>query len=478
MQQSNHFSWRAGFGPTPNMLFQSGKFSPITYFEAFWKASEKMPFPLKVSGNPIEGLANGIGAFGKVQGNEETRKEARQQMVKQSREDIKNLNLMWLNEMVDSPAQLREKTALFWHGHFACRNLNSFYQQQLLTIIRDGALGNFADLLRNVSKSAAMLAFLNNQQNRKQQPNENFAREVMELFTLGRGNYSEQDIKEAARAFTGWGFNLQGEFVFRKQFHDTGSKTIFGKSGNFDGNDVLNMLLDRKETAIFITRKFYRFFVNETVHETHVSWLANRFYESGYEIKSLLRDMFTSQWFYEDANTGSLIKSPVVLWVGIRRILPMELENPEIQLLLQRALGQILLYPPSVAGWPGGNNWIDSSSLLLRMRLPQLVAMAEPFEINTRQDDDIQMGSMQNSMGAGVSNRFKLKGDIQWEGLVQAFEKSDAQKLEELVCTNLLQTKRIPLNTITAQIPKGLPRQERIIKSALMAMATPEYQLC
>ncbi len=478
MQLSNHFYWRAGFGPTPNMLFQSTKFSPETYFEAYWKASEIQPYPLRVSGNAIDGLANGVMAFGKVQGDEEKRKEARQQMVKQSREEIKNLNLMWLNEMVDSPAQLREKTALFWHGHFACRNLNSFYQQQLLTVIRDGAIGNFADLLRNVSKSAAMLAFLNNQQNRKQQPNENFAREVMELFTLGRGNYSENDIKEAARAFTGWGFNLQGAFVFRRQFHDTGSKTIFGQTGNFDGDDVLNLLLKRKETATFITRKLYRFYVNETVNETHVSWLANRFYDSGYEMKNLLKDIFTSTWFYDTKNAGALIKSPVALWVGIRRLLPMELENPEIQLVLQRALGQILLYPPSVAGWPGGTNWIDSSSLLLRMRLPQLVAVAEPFEIAARQDDDVQMGSMQNSMGAGISNRFRIKGDIGWEGLINAFEKTPSEKLEEVVCSNLIPIKLHQLATIEAHIPSGLPKADRIIKATLLAMASPEYQLC
>ena len=124
---------------------------------------------------------------------------------KNYREGVRNLNLAWMNEMVNSDAQLREKMSFFWHGHFACRNLNVFYQQGLLDVIRNNALGNFRDLLTEVSKTAAMLNFLNNQQNRKDHPNENFAREVMELFTLGRGNYTENDVKEAARAFTGWG---------------------------------------------------------------------------------------------------------------------------------------------------------------------------------------------------------------------------------------------------------------------------------
>ena len=142
----------------------------------------------------------------------------RKEFRKESAKNIQTLNTTWLNEMATGDAQLREKMALFWHGHFACRNLNIFYQQLLLQEIRDNALTNFGDLLKGVSKSAAMLNFLNNQQNKKQHPNENFAREVMELFTMGRGNYTEQDVKEAARAFTGWSSTFNGDFVFRRFF--------------------------------------------------------------------------------------------------------------------------------------------------------------------------------------------------------------------------------------------------------------------
>ena len=196
-----------------------------------------------------------LGDAGKL---ENLTKEQKQQMRKQNKEGIKNLNLTWVDEMINSDAQLLEKMAFFCHGHFACRNLNMYFQQLMLDIIRRNALGSFADLLREVSKSGAMLAFLNNQQNKKQHPNENFAREVMELFTMGRGNYSEQDIKEGARAFTGWGFKINGEFVFREQFHDTGIKNFLGKSGNFDGDDILDILLDNKKTSYYITKKIYR----------------------------------------------------------------------------------------------------------------------------------------------------------------------------------------------------------------------------
>src|SRR3984885_10579646 len=159
----------------------------------------------------------------------------------------------------------------FWHGHFASRNVNVFYQETLLDIVRKGALGNFGDLLKEVSKRAAMINFLNNNQNRKDHPNENFAREVMELFTLGRGHYTEQDVKESARAFTGWGADLRGEFVFRKFQHDQGTKTVLGKTGNLDGDDVLNILLEQKQTARFISNKMFRFFVNDEPDEQHAT---------------------------------------------------------------------------------------------------------------------------------------------------------------------------------------------------------------
>jgi uncharacterized protein (DUF1800 family) len=474
---ANHFFWRAGFGPTSEDLYPTPAFNAPAYFNAWWQASAKPPLPLIASKNVVDGLSNGINNIGRIETANKEQKETRQQMMRQSREEIRSLNLMWLEEMVNSTAQLREKMALFWHGHFACRNLNSYYQQQLLHTIREGALGNFGELLKNVSQSAAMLAFLNNQQNRKQSPNENFAREVMELFTVGRGHYTEQDIKEAARAFTGWGFNLNGDFVFRKQVHDFGTKTVLGVTGQHDGEDVLNILLDQPATAVFVVRKLYRFLVNETPNEERVQWLAKRFYEGGYEIKPLLQDIFTSNWFYQKENIGSRIKSPIELWVGMRRILPMELDNPAIQLLLQRALGQILLYPPSVAGWPGGTDWIDSSSLLLRMRLPHLVALAEPFDLSAKSDDDVMMGRQAMTDAQRIPQRFKLKGDINWEVFSAEFASVPDEQLMKKVSESLLQSKNNPIPALASNLSVK-DRANGIRQIAIATMATPEYQLC
>ena len=208
--KNQHLLWRAAFGPMTENVNQLLEISQKDLYHVLVKTSEKKPEQFNVAGNLFDGLVKGVQDLGLMQ---KLSQDQRKMLRKQSVDDLKNLNLTWLDQMINSEAQLREKMSLFWHGHFACRVINIFFQQQLLNIVRENALGNFGDLLREISKSPAMLSFLNNQQNKKQHPNENFAREVMELFTMGRGNYSESDVKEAARAFTGWGFNLKGEFV-------------------------------------------------------------------------------------------------------------------------------------------------------------------------------------------------------------------------------------------------------------------------
>jgi uncharacterized protein (DUF1800 family) len=213
---------------------------------------------------------------------------AKKMFLMEQRQQEKDLNLGWINKMSITDAQLREKMTLFWHSHFACRTLRATYAQQLNNIQRTNALGNFKTMVMEVSKSPAMLQFLNNQQNQKGHPNENFARELMELFTIGRGNYTEHDVKESARAFTGWGFNKDGEFVMRRFFHDDGEKTFMGKTGNFEGEDIINTLLERKETAHFISNKLYKYLVNETPDPVHVNAMADVFYNANYEIKPLL----------------------------------------------------------------------------------------------------------------------------------------------------------------------------------------------
>jgi uncharacterized protein (DUF1800 family) len=339
--------------------------------------------------------------------------------------------------------------------------------------------------LHGVSKSAAMLNFLNANQNRKDHPNENFAREVMELFTLGRGNYTEHDVKEAARAFTGWGANIKGEFVFRKLTHDDGAITVLGKTGNFDGDAVLDILLEQKETANHITQKIYRFFVNETVDKEKVAWLANRFYQSDYNISKLMEDIFTSDWFYDEENIGVRIKSPIELIAGIRRILPMKLQNEETQLLIQRVLGQVLFYPPNVAGWPGGKNWIDSSTLMMRMRLPQMLNDADEFNVKPKTDDDQMMGRTDD----GKANVFKgnkamgkigkpMNAEISWDDYLRNFKSISREQILSALNSSLLQIKPAYSNEVIEHYADTQNREAYLKTATIQIMSTPEYQMC
>ena len=479
-QANIHLLWRAGFGPSASQLQHLHTVSRQKLFHVLSSASEKIPEDYQVIDEALVSLATDRQALRKM-----TTSDERKMLRVKNRDSVKKLNLTWLADMVASDSQLREKAAFFWHGHFACRSNNAVHQQLLLNVIRRNALGNFRDILHQVSKTGAILNFLNNNQNRKDHPNENFAREVMELFTLGRGNYTETDIKEAARAFTGWGANPAGNFIFRKQLHDTGIKTVLGKTGNFNGDDVLNILLEQKQTARFIVQKLYRFFVNEQLDNEQVNQLADFFYNSNYDITALLTQLFTSSWFYDAANFGIKIKSPVELLAGIQRMLPIKIENQNTLLTVQRILGQVLLYPPNVAGWPGGKSWIDSSTLMMRMRLPGLMNDTDNLNVKPKDDDDQMMGRKDDETVAAPlkpsnkRNRTKLfNATINWEKYIQHFAEVPKAALTHAIAGALLNAgSQLPDNLINQHV--DVSSKENFIKSAtIQIMSLPEYQLC
>jgi uncharacterized protein (DUF1800 family) len=306
----------------------------------------------------------------------------------------------------------------------------------------------------------------------------------MELFTLGRGNYTENDIKEAARAFTGWSANLQGDFVFRRGQHDFGKKTVLGHTGNFDGDDVLDILLDRRETATYLSKKLYRFLVNENIDNEKIEWLSRRFYESEYDISKLLADIFTNDWFYDEKNIGANIKSPVELLVGIQRMLPMKMENEEALLILQRILGQVLFYPPNVSGWAGGRTWIDSSTLMMRMRIPQLINDEDELNVRPKDDDDQMMGREDGPIGgnrkggAYAPRRQQINASLDWKHLLKSMEQVPRERLVESITGTLLQTKSGVGQDLVKQYADAASRESFIKSVTLRVMSTPEYQMC
>lgn len=286
------------------------------------------------------------------------------------------LQVWWLDKMVHTARPLQEKMTLFWHGHLTSA-LKKVKDPNLLLaqneLFREHALGNYRDLLRAVSRDGAMIRWLDLQTNRKGAPNENYARELMELFTLGVGNYTEDDVDEMARAFTGWSTTPDGQFVFNKNQHDYGTKTILGQSGDFDGDDVSDMLAAHPATARFMATKLFRFFAYPAPEPAVIDNLTNVYLHTDGSIRAVVEAILRSPEFSSERAYRGLIKSPTELVVGTLRTLGAE-QIPPQAVQAMRLLGQELFNPPNVAGWFGNRSWINAATLLGRFNVMGTIA--------------------------------------------------------------------------------------------------------
>jgi len=281
--------------------------------------------------------------------------------------NISDLKIWWLYRMRYSLNPLTEKMALLWHNHFATSNAKVNSVRHMLAqndLIRTCATGDFKQLLHGMARDTAMLIWLDGNANRKRHPNENFAREIMELFALGVGNYTERDIQEAARAFTGWHVR-DGGFWLNKLQHDESSKTVFGKTGSYDGNDIVDLCLSQAACPRFLALKLARTFVCPEPSAESLDQIANRIRHYDFQMKPVLKELLASAWFFQQDHRRALIKSPLDLVLGSLRALVEPIRWPGAMKLLAD-LGQNVFEPPSVKGWEGGRLWITSSSLLQR----------------------------------------------------------------------------------------------------------------
>ncbi|HPQ94749.1 MAG: DUF1800 domain-containing protein [Thiothrix sp.] len=289
----------------------------------------------------------------------------------QARQECRELTCWWLQLIHETPYPLLERMTLFWHNHFTS-NADSVAWPQLMyrqnQLFRTHALGNFANLLQEIVFDPAMLRYLDGASNAVNSPNENFARELLELFTLGEGHYTERDIVEAARSLTGWQFDYKtGKAVFKVWRHDKAEKTFLGETGNFNSTDIINIILRQPRTAEFIAEKFWAGFINpEPPDPAIITQWARTFRESGYEITALLSAVVQSQPFWDGRNRGALIKSPVEFSIGLLRELKTEISDYEFLRKANLQLGQNLFYPPDVKGWRGGFSWISNTTLTRR----------------------------------------------------------------------------------------------------------------
>jgi uncharacterized protein (DUF1800 family) len=298
--------------------------------------------------------------------------------IQVDRRNVELARLSWMTRMLYTQRPLQEKMVLFWHTHFATasskvRGADILLQQ--IQLFRDNALSNFETLLQQVTRDPAMLIWLDNNQNKKDRPNENYAREVMELFTVGIGNYTDNDVKEAARAFTGYTANRAGQFSFNPDQHDDGDKVFMGILQNWDANDILAKLVRHPATARFLTTKLFRFFVYDSPDAATIDRLSTTFTNSGFDMRAVVRDIFTGPEFLSDQAFRGNVKQPVELVIGALKVLNVQNIGPDLPQTTRR-MGQDLLNPPDVSGWKGGDNWISATTLLERFNFADRLAAA------------------------------------------------------------------------------------------------------
>ena len=413
-----HLLERAGFGGTPEEIARFAAMTPeaavdlIVNYEqiadtlppfqhsGIWDEAMLADVDLHLRFDDVMAKAAEVGeVYGEVVREEGPRKlqditDALYYKYLSSNREWQRVAQWWAERMLTTPRPLEEKMTLFWHGHFATEELkNDDYRlmlQQNMTL-RQLATSDMSSLLIAMSKDPAMLLYLDNRLNVKGHANENYAREILELFSLGIGNYTENDIKEAARAFTGW--RNQGlTFIDDRAQHDEGMKTVFGQTGNWDGEDVVDLILQQEAAGEFIAGKIYRFFVREEISEQMLDELAARLRDDNYALKPFLRALFLSQDFYSEPSLGTQIKSPVQFLVSTYRKLGLEkIPGTPYFPTATNLLGQALGNPPNVKGWDGGRAWLNPSTILLRNNLighllfPETAAGAYPrFAYSTR----------------------------------------------------------------------------------------------
>jgi len=301
--------------------------------------------------------------------------------------NVQQVQDWWVFRMLNSPRPLQERIALFWHGHFATsagKVTNALFMHNQIELFRRLGLGNFRQLLSEVGRDAAMLVWLDGQSSRKGKPNENYGREVMELFTLGIGNYTEHDVQEAARAFTGW--QIKGDSVsFAKELFDDGEKEILGSRGKFDADGAVDVILSQPAAATFLSRKLLREFVHPQPEEQHVAHYAERLRSARWEIKPVLREMLGSRLFFSEWAYRSQFKSPCELVVG--GMLAIGGTGAATFARTRMAqLGQNLLFPPTVKGWAGGESWTNANTVLQRFNFGLAIATQRNNEFAKKLD--------------------------------------------------------------------------------------------
>lgn len=458
-----HLLNRAGFGGTPAEIDRLLAMGLRKAVESFLDADDDGDlFPLPPLVPPA--LRMEFKKREKEATDDDARMAVRKELVEADRLSMLELRLWWLNRMRYTSSPLREKMTLFWHGHFATSNQkvnDPFLMWHQNETLRRQALGRFPELLKAMSRDPAMIRWLDLGLSRKGHPNENFAREVMELFSLGEGHYSERDIQDAARAFTGYRIIPEtGAFVFRERDFDPGEKTFFGKTGRFGGDDIVDLIVAQEQCARFMGRKLWVFFVSVDPPDEIVNGIADTLLKTGYDVGATLHEIFGSAAFYSTRVIHHQIKSPVQWMMQTTKMLEIPLPDARVLENSLAALGQVVFAPPNVKGWDGGRAWISASSLLYRYNLAVYL-----------------LSGKARILGGGGAK----KASIPLERIVPPDDRTDPERVVDLLSFRIFNYP-IPAKekgAYMAFIGKNpTPYSDNALRDLMQVMmSTPDYQL-
>jgi uncharacterized protein (DUF1800 family) len=477
-----HLLNRAGFGGTPAEIQQLADLSHAEAISSLLDC-EKIPDftadPVWAKPDPerVQKLRDVY-----QHGSPEEKKQAQQDENRLQQERMLELRGWWLQRMAKGSRPFQEKMVLFWHGHFATsfeKVRDAYYMWRQNELFRRLATDNWLRLLIEAGKDPAMLVWLDQAQSRKEHPNENYARESMELFSLGEGHYTEEDVTEGARALTGWSLDrLNQKFIYRPFFHDNGVKTFLGQTGNFNGEEIMEQIVMQPQAARFITAKLWNFFAGQTPSDELNDGLAAVFRYNGNNFKPFLRVMFRSEEFYDASIIRNQVKSPVQWLVGSVRMLECETPPPAASWGITRSLGQDLFAPPNVKGWDGGLSWITTNTLLLRYNEAAIVVEGNYRGFSPGDFARKPGGNGGNRIERGLEAQPPNRMDV--ERILSPQERENKDELVAALEHRLLQA---PLKSDQEQAlrdflnSRGELNDEDIRVAIRLVMSTPDYQV-
>jgi uncharacterized protein (DUF1800 family) len=468
-----HLLVRAGFGGDPSEIQKTLALGPEQAVDSMVNAPpENYPPPTWATPNDESELRAQVQEAATPADKQAAIKLLHQKFIG----EMKDLTRWWITRMVNTHSPLVEKMTLFWHGHFATsgQKVRPAYKMWLQNeTFRQNALGNFPSLVQAVSRDPAMIVWLDIVQSKKESPNENFGREVMELFTLGEGHYTESDVKEAARAFTGYRINQQEQsFRFAARQFDPGLKTFMGRTGPWDGDQILDIIISQPQCARFIGTKIWKFFAYDDPESKLLDAIASEFRNAHYELRPFMKSLFLSEEFYSSRARNSQIKGPVQFLAQALRTMPIALPDSDVFEFAFRQMGQVPFFPPNVKGWDGGKSWINTATLTFRYKLAhELVQGINPQEIGLPKPPALDMTSPRPTMTPPllVDKIVSQEDHTNPEALIQklfvrTFQRTPQSELTSMF-RDFLATRELPLD------------DHAIRELLLLMMTTPNYQV-